>query len=157
MSNQDQENLARARRYIQQHDYSAAKSVLKKMRQNPTAQKWLAQIDQIEQRTSSDDKPCGRVLKAATGCVVLCVGLVILGVLGRAIGILPDTRSTATADTAEREAAQSTNRVIEDMTATILALTPSSTPTNTATATIPFTPSPSFTNNANLQNTLPPT
>lgn len=130
MSTKEQEDLARARRYIQQHDYAAAKSVLKKIRKNPTAQQWLAQIDQIEKRTVSHNK-------AAIGAIVLCVGLLILAVLGRAVGILPDTTSTKTADGVENEAAQPTSKVIEGV--TVLP------PTNT------------FTPNAIFHNTLPPT
>lgn len=157
MSNRDQENLDHARLYIQQHNYTAAKSILKKMPKNPTAQQWLAKIDEIERRTAPVKKKRGMWVKGMIGCVIIGTGLVAFGVIGSAIGILPDTNATQSAKEAEQQAARSTQAIIEGMTLTIIALTPSDTPTETPTATITFTPSPGLTSQGVIQNTLPPT
>lgn len=78
------------------------------------------------------------------GATVLgCIGLIACFAIGQATGIIPRGYETKTAEAREAAAARSTDEFIQGMTATIIALTPSATPTNTSTPT--RTPLPSDT------------
>lgn len=83
------------------------------------------------------------------GCMILVAGTVSLLLcsvvfsVGQFVGIIPDYNATSTAEALSKQA-----------TATVLALTPSSTPAPTHTATATLTPTPTFTPSATATPTL---
>lgn len=158
MSKKTEKDLQRAAQYIREKKYAEARTLLKKIN-DPQAQEWLLKLDQIA--PIKKKRGLGRLGTIGIG-VGGCIGLIVCLVIGQSIGIIPNDSETKTAEAREREAARSTDQFIEELTATIIALTPSSTPTASPTPTntpLPSdtprqsaTPAPSF-----GQNTLPPT
>ncbi|MFN8374488.1 MAG: hypothetical protein U0694_16620 [Anaerolineae bacterium] len=99
------------------------------------------------------------ILTGCGGLLVGCLVLGIIGMIGQALGILPDSaemtqtreaRQSATA--AQQVALVATQSALDGATQTIIALTPTATPmptftpSDTAVPTITFTPNPAPTN-----------
>lgn len=108
---------------------------------------------------------CLLISISGIGIGVVCIGIIVCLAVGQAVGVIPRGFETNTAEAEERQAARSTDRAIQDMTATIIALTPSSTPTSTSTPTDTHTPTRTFTSTetdiptrtATATNSLEPT
>jgi hypothetical protein len=98
-----------------------------------------------------------RLLLIGGGCIGICIFCIVLSMIGSALGILPDVNATSTAEAQASANLNSTDVAIANATATIIALTPSSTPTETPipTRTLPpsNTPRPTNTIEAAISNT----
>lgn len=137
MSTKTERRLSKAADYIKRHEYKKARKLLNEI-DHPTAREWLVKLDQIVpvKKNRNWVVTCGVLL-------VVCIGFTAIASILTQAGVLPDARATHDAETKVKEAARSTDRFQRDLTATIIALTPSNTPT--ATYTPSNTPLPSNT------------
>lgn len=132
MTNKIDRDLSYARELIQGQQYDKARKLLQNIN-HPQAREWLAQLNQMPLPPKKKRGFLGLGIVGAIGAgVVACIGIVVCLVIAQTTGIIPRGYETKTA---EARAKATTQAVAQAMTETIIALTPTATPTNT------FTPS----------------
>lgn len=148
--------LDRAAELIRNKDYEGARRILVTIKKDPTAQKWLARIEELAPRPKK--KRAWWATGIGAGAVVLGV-LIVCSLAGQALNIIPTAEESGATKTVVVAMTDDANRgtqvaINTGMTqtaaqeATNIALTPSATvtindtPVPTATVTLTHTPAP---------------
>ncbi len=143
MSTKTDQDLAYASELIKRGDYAMARILLQRI-DHPTARQWLAKLDEIApvaKPTPSKKRSKWKTIPCLIGLSVACIAFIGFMALAQEAGIIPKGYETKTKQAETKEAARSTDEFFVGQTATIIALTPTSTLTPTLTPSATFTPS----------------